>query len=180
MLTSRLVSLADVVAVFHRAGGVEAAIAVAKERSGTHFDPALVDLFCQQAPVLLSDLGSASSWETVIAAEPALEVLISGQRLDDALEAMADFTALKSAWTIGHSRSVAELAAEPAVSRVTVRDALRALEAGVLDELQIHQIPVLFGDGRRLFDVLASRVELEIVRVIDTPEATHIRYRIRR
>ena len=58
--------------------------------------------------------------------------------------------------------------------------AQRALEAGVLDELQIHQIPVLFGDGRRLFDVLASRVELEIVRVVDTPEATHIRYRIRR
>jgi dihydrofolate reductase len=50
----------------------------------------------------------------------------------------------------------------------------------VLDEVQIHQIPVLFGHGRRLFDLLPSRVELEIVRVIDTPEATHIRYRIRR
>ena len=53
-----------------------------------------------------------------------------------------------------------------------------ALEAGVLDELQIHQIPVLFGSGRRLFDALPTRVELEIVRVIDTPEATHIRYRV--
>ena len=58
--------------------------------------------------------------------------------------------------------------------------ATSALEAGVLDELQIHQIPVLFGAGRRLFDVLSSRVALEIVRVIDTPEATHIRYRVRR
>jgi dihydrofolate reductase len=58
--------------------------------------------------------------------------------------------------------------------------AQRALEAGVLDELEIHQIPVLFGSGRRLFEVMASRVELEIVRVIDTPEATHIRYRVRR
>ena len=58
--------------------------------------------------------------------------------------------------------------------------AQRALEAGVLDELQIHQIPVLFGGGRRLFDVLPSRIELEIVRVIDTPDATHIRYRVRR
>jgi dihydrofolate reductase len=58
--------------------------------------------------------------------------------------------------------------------------AQRALEAGVLDELQVHQIPVLFGRGLRLFDVLPSRVELEIVRVIDTPEATHIRYRVRR
>jgi dihydrofolate reductase len=58
--------------------------------------------------------------------------------------------------------------------------AQRALEAGVLDELQIHQVPVLFGAGRRLFDVLPSRIELEIVRVIDTPDATHIRYRVRR
>ena len=56
--------------------------------------------------------------------------------------------------------------------------AQRALEAGVLDEVQISQIPVLFGDGRRLFEVLPSRVELEIIRVIDTPEATHIRYRV--
>jgi dihydrofolate reductase len=54
----------------------------------------------------------------------------------------------------------------------------RALEAGVLDELQIHQIPVLFGRGRRLFDELPSRVELEIVRVIDAADATHIRYRV--
>jgi dihydrofolate reductase len=58
--------------------------------------------------------------------------------------------------------------------------AQRALEAWVLDEVQIHLIPVLLGGGRRLFDVLPSSVELEIVRVIDTPEATHIRYRVRR
>jgi dihydrofolate reductase len=58
--------------------------------------------------------------------------------------------------------------------------AQRALEADLLDELQIHQIPVLFGAGRRLFEVLPSRVELEIVRVINTPEVTHIRYRVRR
>ena len=56
----------------------------------------------------------------------------------------------------------------------------RALEAGVLDELEIHQIPVLFGRGRRLFDVLPARIELDVVRVIDTPEATHIDYRVRR
>ncbi len=56
--------------------------------------------------------------------------------------------------------------------------AQQALEAGVLDELQIHQIPVLFGGGRRLFELLPHRIELEIVRVIDTPEATHIRYRV--
>jgi dihydrofolate reductase len=52
------------------------------------------------------------------------------------------------------------------------------LEHPVLDELQIHQIPVLFGGGRQLFEMLPSPIELEIVRVIDTPEATHIRYRV--
>jgi dihydrofolate reductase len=53
-----------------------------------------------------------------------------------------------------------------------------ALEAGVLDELQIHLVPVLFGAGRRLFELLPERVELEILRVVDTPQATHLRYRV--
>jgi dihydrofolate reductase len=58
--------------------------------------------------------------------------------------------------------------------------AQQALEAGVLDEIQIDQIPVLLGAGRRLFGISPSRIELEIVQVIDTPQATHIRYRVRR
>ena len=58
--------------------------------------------------------------------------------------------------------------------------AQRALAAGVLDELVVHQISVLLGRGRRLFDELPSGVELEIVRVIDTPQATHLHYRVRR
>jgi dihydrofolate reductase len=58
--------------------------------------------------------------------------------------------------------------------------AQQALEAGVLDDMQIHQVPVLLGDGRRLLDILPARIELEIVQVIDTPQATHIRYRVRR
>jgi dihydrofolate reductase len=55
-----------------------------------------------------------------------------------------------------------------------------ALAAGVLDELQLSQVPVLLGRGRRLFDELPGEVELEMVRVIDTPEATHLRYRVKR
>lgn len=58
--------------------------------------------------------------------------------------------------------------------------AQRALAAGVLDELQIHLIPVLLGSGLRQFDVLGARIELDVVRVVDTPLATHLRYRVRR
>jgi hypothetical protein len=39
---------------------------------------------------------------------------------------------------------------------------------------------VLLGADRRLFEVLPSPIALEIIRAIDTPEATHIRYRVRR
>ncbi|MBM7785041.1 dihydrofolate reductase family protein [Tenggerimyces flavus] len=58
--------------------------------------------------------------------------------------------------------------------------AQRALEAGVLDEIQIHQIPVLLGRGHRLFELLPAEIELELLRVIDTPAATHLRYRVHR
>jgi len=133
---SRLVYLADVVAAFHRAGGVEAAIVVAKQRSGSHFDPALVNLFCEQAPVLLSDLDSATSWDAVIAAEPQLQRLISEEKFEDALEAIGDLTDLKSPWTIGHSRGVADLAAEAARGYgLPERDVVMVRRAGLVHDL---------------------------------------------
>ena len=55
-MPARLVNLADVVEVYHRTGGVDAAVAVARERSGTQFDPALVDVFCAEAPTLFGDI----------------------------------------------------------------------------------------------------------------------------
>jgi dihydrofolate reductase len=85
--------------------------------------------------------------------------------------------------TDGIESAMAQAKAAAGDRDVQVRGAYtgqRALEAGVLDEVQIHQVPVLLGEGRRLFDVLPSLIELEIVRVIDTPDATHIRYRVRR
>lgn len=85
--------------------------------------------------------------------------------------------------TDGIESAMAQAKAAAGARHVMVQGAdtaQRALEAGVLDELVIHQIPVLFGGGRRQFETLTSRVELEIVRVIDTPEATHMHYRVRR
>jgi dihydrofolate reductase len=53
------------------------------------------------------------------------------------------------------------------------------IAAGLLDELQIHLVPVLFGQGRRLFDHLAAeQIELEPIRVLDAPGVTHLRYRV--
>jgi dihydrofolate reductase len=55
------------------------------------------------------------------------------------------------------------------------------LEAGLLDELQIHLVPVLLGGGVRLFDRLGSEViGLEATRVIESPSVTHLRFRVLR
>jgi dihydrofolate reductase len=57
-----------------------------------------------------------------------------------------------------------------------------ALAAGVLDELEIHLIPVLFGQGRRLFDNLdPEQIELERTRILEGEGGvTHVHYRVQR
>jgi len=53
------------------------------------------------------------------------------------------------------------------------------LRAGLIDEISLHVLPVLFGQGLRLFEHLAAeQVELEPVHVIPGPQATHLRYRV--
>jgi HD-GYP domain-containing protein (c-di-GMP phosphodiesterase class II) len=114
LLTSRLVTLADVVEVFQRAEGTDAAIAVARERRGTQFDPQVVDIFAAEAASMFAGLDEVSNWDAVISAEPALERWVADAELEAALEAIADFTDVKSPYTIGHSRAVADLAGEAA------------------------------------------------------------------
>jgi dihydrofolate reductase len=53
------------------------------------------------------------------------------------------------------------------------------LAAGLIDEIQINHVPILLGDGVRLFEQLGARnSRLEKDRVLDSPHATHIRYRV--
>ena len=57
-----------------------------------------------------------------------------------------------------------------------------ALAAGVLDEIELHVVPVLFGQGRRLFEGLApEQIELERTRILEGEGGvTHMRYRVQR
>jgi len=58
--------------------------------------------------------------------------------------------------------------------------AQECLRAGVLDELEIHLVPVLLGEGRRLFEELGlEHTELDLVRTLEAPDVLHLRYRVR-
>ena len=56
----------------------------------------------------------------------------------------------------------------------------QSLQAGLLDEIQIHLIPILLGDGVRLFQDLQAPggIQLTRTRSIDTPSATHLRFSV--
>jgi HD-GYP domain-containing protein (c-di-GMP phosphodiesterase class II) len=113
-LPTRIVVLADILECFRRLGGIEAAAEVATRRAGGQFDPALARHVGDRADALLAGLDDATGWDEVIAAEPGLGAPLTGASLDAALAAIADFADLKSPYTTGHSRGVAERAAAAA------------------------------------------------------------------
>lgn len=159
---SRLINLADVVEVFGRAGGVDAAVAVARERSGGQFDPALVDAFCEKAPILLSEVDATPNWEAVIAAEPLLADWIAEADLDAALAAVGEFAELKSPWMMGHARAVAELSEEAGREFGLPEDDVKLVRrAGLVQDLGRLGIPNQIWDKPGPL----SHAELERVRL---------------
>ena len=82
---------------------------------------------------------------------------------------------------VGECASAARAAAGDRAVMVHGAGAAQALlRTGLLDELEIHLVPVLLGEGRRLFEHLGSdHIELELVRRLEDRDVTHLRYRVR-
>jgi HD-GYP domain-containing protein (c-di-GMP phosphodiesterase class II) len=138
----RLFHLADTIEVFHRAGGVEAAVEVARARRGKHFDPGVVDLFCATAPEVLADMDAVAECTALIEAEPGLCHQLTEDELDSALEAVADFTDLRSPSRAGHSRGVADLAATAAgLCGLPGREIVTVRRAALVHDVGMHGVP---------------------------------------
>jgi HD-GYP domain-containing protein (c-di-GMP phosphodiesterase class II) len=175
-LAIRLVHVASVAEVHHRGGGVDAAIAVARERAGGQFDPRLVEAFADCARELLDGLAEESSWDAVIAAEPGLAGSLAADELDAALEAVADFADLKSPCFTGHSRGVTRLASTAAQAAGLPADAVTELRrAALVHDLGRTGVPnTIWDKPGPLTDAERERVRLHpyyTERMLARPEA---------
>jgi HD-GYP domain-containing protein (c-di-GMP phosphodiesterase class II) len=135
-LAARIAQLAEFVEVAHRVGGPAGAAELARKRAGKQFDPGLAALVSAEAETILTGIDSVVTWDAVIGAEPALAVMLSGERFDAALLAIANFVDLKSPYFLGHARAVADLAAEAGGQLGMPADEVHSLRrAGLVHDL---------------------------------------------
>jgi HD-GYP domain-containing protein (c-di-GMP phosphodiesterase class II) len=133
---ARIAQLAGPVEVFSRRS-VEAARRMVRKHRGAQFDPVVADLFCDHAPELLDGLDQAADWDALLDAQPSgLSRRVHGAELDLVLEAMADLVDLKSPYLAGHSRGVANLAAEAGrLTGMSGMDVTTLRRAGLVHDL---------------------------------------------
>jgi HD-GYP domain-containing protein (c-di-GMP phosphodiesterase class II) len=110
-LAARIATLSEFMEVAHRVGGTEAASDMARKRAGKQFDPQLATLLRAHAAEIFDEIDGIGTWAAVIDADPALSAVLTGDAFDGALEAIASFIDLKSPYSLGHARAVADLAA---------------------------------------------------------------------
>ncbi|HEY8695560.1 MAG TPA: hypothetical protein VIR57_22765 [Chloroflexota bacterium] len=106
-----LATLAQDAVIWTRIGGPEAAFATVRKRSGGAYHPRMAERFCEEAPTILAGLDQEPTWESVLAMEPGSRNRLTDEEFDRSCEALADFTDIKSPYTLGHSPGVAALAA---------------------------------------------------------------------
>ncbi len=107
-----------------------------RARQGNQFDPELAQIVCDQSETILSGLDSIVTWNAVIDAEPALAIVLSGDHVDIALLAIANFVDLKSPFTLGHAGAVADLAADTGAQLGLSEGEIRTLRrAGLVHDL---------------------------------------------
>jgi HD-GYP domain-containing protein (c-di-GMP phosphodiesterase class II)/DNA-binding CsgD family transcriptional regulator len=124
-------------------GGSALADQLLAERAGSGLDPAAVPAFLSLGETAYAALDAPSIWEDALLAEPGPQPVAAGGRLDACLSAIADFADLKSMWTVGHSRGVAELAERSArVAGLGAADALALRRAGLVHDIGRVAVPV--------------------------------------
>ncbi|MEI6374460.1 MAG: HD domain-containing phosphohydrolase [Actinomycetes bacterium] len=125
-LASRISHVADAAEVLERRLGLSGAVATISDRSGTHFDPAVVDAFVTDATDLFAGI-SDDSIDELLALEPVERAPLTDEALDNALASVGDFCDLRTPCFAGHARGTAELATAAAELLDLPEDEVRLL-----------------------------------------------------
>ncbi len=107
---ARIVATAELAALFLSAGGAAAAREVIAARAGGQVDAAFAAVLLEHGGPIFQTAQSAALWACVMDLEPAPHAMLSPQEVGAWAELVADFVDLKSPFTFGHSRGVAEMA----------------------------------------------------------------------
>lgn len=155
-------ALAQDIVTFYRLGGIDAATAMARERSGGAHSPKLVEIFCQKAGELLAGLDEEPLWETVLALEPGNQHPLDESAFDNACSVLADFADIKSPAFLNHSQRVATVAAAAAQRCGLPADDVKTLRrAALLHDLGKVGISAgIWGKAGRLTDREWEKVRL--------------------
>ena len=142
-LAVRLMQVAqDADMAWHQGGSVLADSLLA-ERAGCGLDPGVVAAFLSLGEPAYAGLDAPTIWDAALLAEPGPQPAVGEHRLDACLSAIADFADLKSMWTVGHSRGVAELAERAAVVAGLPRaDQVLLRRAGLVHDIGRVAVPV--------------------------------------
>jgi HD-GYP domain-containing protein (c-di-GMP phosphodiesterase class II)/DNA-binding CsgD family transcriptional regulator len=144
-IVSRIVYATIFLEVFHQIGGRQAAIKLARARRGKALDPDVVDAFTRLAARydFWRGLEDESIWILVRQMEPnSTYRYFSDEKLDDAARAFADFADLKSFYSAGHSRRVATLAEQMALSlQLAPEDIVTVRRAALVHDIGLVAVP---------------------------------------
>jgi len=114
-LPVRIVHVARDGAFQQLVGGTDAAVRIVGERAGGAFDPAIAVTLLENADEILASEAGPSLWAQALDVEPEPRLILEGESIDRALQAMGEFADLLSPHFVGHSTGVAELAAAAAL-----------------------------------------------------------------
>lgn len=106
----RIVQVAEQAVLAHAVGGVPAAVAEVRRRSGGHLDPAVAGLFLTDPHAAMASLTLPDAVAAVLDAEPGPHVTVAHESVPRLATALARIVDLKSPWLLGHSEHVAALA----------------------------------------------------------------------
>jgi HD-GYP domain-containing protein (c-di-GMP phosphodiesterase class II) len=142
-LAVRLMQVAQDADVACQYGGTALASSTLTRWAGSGLDPEAVRIFLSLGDRPYKGLDAPSVWEDAMAAEPGPQPAVTEARLDACLSAIADFADLKSMWTAGHSRGVADLAERAAVvAGLGTPEVLTLRRAALVHDIGRVAIPV--------------------------------------